>query len=226
MTVAVLLVVVMQAVPATAQMDGRSRLTLDHYLQLQGVGSPVISPDGARVVYTRTWIDAVNDSRESELWIMNADGSRKRKLVDGSGAVWSPDGTRIAYTATGEPQGSQLWVRWMDAEGAASQITHVDESPGAITWSPDGTAVAFTMLVPSDDDWPIKMPSKPEGAEWTKNPRIIEKAVYRRDRRGFIEEGNRHIFVVSADGGPVRQLSQGDYDYGAPIFKCKLCSFF
>ena len=217
-TIAILLaVLVAPGVGAqTAGMGGKSRLSLDHYMQLQGVGGPVISPDGTRIVYTRSWIDAVNDSRENELWIMNVDGTRKRKLVDGSGAVWSPDGTRIVYTADGEPKGSQIWVRWMDAEGAASQITHVDESPGAITWSPDGTSIAFTMLVPSDNAWSIKMPSRPEGAEWTKNPRIIEKAVYRRDRQGFVEEGNRHIFVVSADGGPVRQLSVGDYNYGSP----------
>jgi dipeptidyl aminopeptidase/acylaminoacyl peptidase len=204
--------------PAAAQsgMDGKSRLTLDHYLQMQGVGGPVISPDGTRIVYTRNWIDSVNDSRESELWIMNADGTRKRKLVDGSGAVWSPDGTRIAYTAAGEPKGAQIWVRWMDAEGAASQITHVDESPGSITWAPDGTSIAFNMLVPSSRAWPIDMPSRPDGASWTASPRIVERAVYKRDRQGFIEEGHRHVYVVSADGGPVRQLSQGDYNYGAP----------
>ena len=206
------------APPVQAQggMGGKSRLTLDHYLQMQGVGGPVISPDGTRIVYTRNWIDSVNDSRESELWIMNADGSRKRKLVDGSGAVWSPDGTRIAYTASGEPKGSQIWVRWMDAEGAASQITHVDESPGSITWSPDGNSIAFNMLVPSSRAWPIKMPDRPEGADWTKNPRIVERAVYKRDRQGFIEEGHRHVYVVDANGGPVRQLSQGDYNYGSP----------
>jgi len=55
------------ASPVAAQTDGRSRLTLDHYLQLQGVGGPVISPDGTRIVYTRSWIDAVNDSRTGVL---------------------------------------------------------------------------------------------------------------------------------------------------------------
>jgi dipeptidyl aminopeptidase/acylaminoacyl peptidase len=202
--------------PAIAQEAGTSRLTLDHYMQLQGVGNPQISPDGEHIVYTRSWTDAVNDARKNELWVMKADGSRKRKLVDGGGAIWSPDGTRIAYTAAGEPKGSQIWVRWMDAEGAASQITHVDESPGNLTWSPDGRSLAFSMLVPDADGWPIKMPSRPEGAKWTAKPRIIEDAVYRRDRSGFIEEGHRHIFVVSADGGPVRQLSQGDFNYGSP----------
>ena len=71
----------------------------------------------------------MNDRRESALWIMNADGSRNRFLVNGSGARWSPTGDRIAYVATGEPKGTQIFVRWMDAEGATSQLTRVDQSP-------------------------------------------------------------------------------------------------
>ena len=65
----------------------------------------------------------MNDSRESSLWIMNVDGSRNQFLVDGSGARWSPTGDRIAYVAEGEPEGAQIWVRWMDAEGATSPHT-------------------------------------------------------------------------------------------------------
>ena len=65
----------------------------------------------------------MNDSRESSLWIMNVDGSRNQFLVDGSGARWSPTGGRIDYVAEGEPEGAQIWVRWMDAEGATSPHT-------------------------------------------------------------------------------------------------------
>jgi hypothetical protein len=70
---------------------------------------------------------------------VNADGSRNRFLVNGSAAHWSPDGTRIAYLAKGEPSGTQVFVKYMDAEGATTQVTHVEYAPGAIAWSPDGT---------------------------------------------------------------------------------------
>jgi dipeptidyl aminopeptidase/acylaminoacyl peptidase len=96
------------------------RLTLDLYLEMETVSEPQLSPDGSQIIYTRGWIDKMNDRRESALWIMNADGSRNRFLVKGSGARWSPSGDRIAYTAQGEPKGSQVFVRWMDAEGATS----------------------------------------------------------------------------------------------------------
>ena len=204
--------------PVQAQEPAPRRLTLELYLQMQGVREPQIAPDGTRIVYTRTWINALEDARESDLWLMNADGTRKRQLGKGSGAIWSPDGTRIAYLAPGEPKGNQIWVRWMDAEGAASQVTHLTESPRDIAWSPDGTQIAFRARVGGEPGWRIPMPKRPEGAKWTPAPRIVERAVYRRDRRGFIDDGRWQIFLVSADGGPARQISSGEYDYGAPVW--------
>ena len=110
--------------------SGMQKLTLDKYLDWETVSGPQISPDGRQVVYSRGWIDKMNDRRESTLWIANSDGSRKRELVDGASATWSPDGTRIAFVAPGEPEGPQIFVRWMDAEGATTQITRLEQSPG------------------------------------------------------------------------------------------------
>jgi dipeptidyl aminopeptidase/acylaminoacyl peptidase len=189
------------------------RITLDLYLELETASDPQISPDGTQVIYTRGWVDKMNDRRESALWIMNADGSRNRFLTKGSGARWSPNGDRIAYTAPGEPRGSQIHIRWMDAEGATSQITRVDQSPSTVEWSPDGSQISFTMLVEERNAWPIKMPKAPSGAKWTEAPRIVERLNYRRDRTGFTDVGYRHIFVVPASGGTPRQLTSGNFDH-------------
>lgn len=199
--------------PATAQEPSR-KLTLDLYLELEEVADPQISPDGNQIVYTRRWVDKVNDRWKSAIWIMNADGSKNRFLVEGSAPRWSPDGTRIAYLAEGQPKGTQIFVRWMDAEGAMTQVTRVEKTPASLSWSPDGQSIAFTMLVPKQETWNIKLPARPEGAKWTETPRIIERLVYRRDQIGFLEEGYRHIFVVPATGGTPRQLTSGDYDHG------------
>jgi dipeptidyl aminopeptidase/acylaminoacyl peptidase len=190
----------------------KNRLTLDLYLEFETVSDPHLSPDGAQIIYTRGWIDKMNDKRESSLWIMNADGARNRFLVKGSGARWSPTGDRIVYTAPGEPKGTQVFVRWMDAEGATSQITHVDQTPSSLTWSPDGDQIAFTMLVEEKTKWEIKMPKAPTGSKWTEPPRIVERLDYRQDRQGFIDNGYRHLFVVPASGGTPRQLTTGPYD--------------
>jgi dipeptidyl aminopeptidase/acylaminoacyl peptidase len=186
-------------------------LTVNHYLDWETVSDPQISPDGSQILYTRRWVNKIEDRWDSALWIMNADGSRNRFLAKGSNARWSPDGSRIAYFADGEPKGTQLFVRWMDAEGATSQVTRVTESPANLSWAPDGRSLAFTMLVKSEPSWRISMPAAPEGAKWTPAPRMVDRLHYRRDRTGFIEQGTTHIFLVPAEGGTPRQLTSGDF---------------
>jgi dipeptidyl aminopeptidase/acylaminoacyl peptidase len=197
-----------------AQAKPVKKLQLDQFFDMETVSNPQISPDGRQIVYTRGWVDRVNDRRSSALWIMDADGSRNRFLTTGSGALWSPDGTRIAFTREGEPSGSQIWVRWMDAEGATTQITRLEQSPSNIAWAPDGKSIAFTMLVPRRDTWPIRMPARPEGARWTEAPRIVESLTYRQDRQGFVDQGLDQIYVVPAEGGTERRITDGQYDYG------------
>lgn len=190
------------------------RLSLDHYMDMESVGSPQISPDGSSIVYTRGWIDKVNDSRESSLWMMRADGTRSRHLIDGGGASWSPDGSRILFTAPGEPGGAQLHVRWMDAEGAVSQITRLENSPSAATWSPDGKWIAFTSRVDDVADFAgVELPRRPDGADWTGGPKIVERAGYKRDRAGYVDTGWTQVFVVPAEGGTARQITRGDWNH-------------
>jgi len=188
-------------------------LTLEMYLDLESVSNPQISPDGARIVYTRGWVDKMNDRRESSIWIMNADGNKNHFLVDGSGPLWSPDGTRISYTASGEPEGSQIFVRWMDDEGATTQITRLEKGPGGITWSPDGQSISFSMNVDGEPAWSVNPPGRPDGATWTEGPKVVTRADYRQDRQGFIDEGWQHVFVVPAEGGTPRQLTNGDWNH-------------
>ncbi len=188
-----------------------NRLTVADYFDWEDVSNPALSPDGKQILYTRTWIDRMNDKRESSVWLMNADGSRNRFLMKGSNAKWSPDGGRVAYTAPGEPSGSQIWVRYMDAEGATTQITRLTESPGNVEWSPDGKSIAFSMLVRGNDNWRIPMPAAPRGAKWTEPPRVVTKVKYRSDRQGFLEDGQQQVFTVPADGGTARQITTGEW---------------
>ena len=119
----------------------------------------------------------------------------------GSAARWSPDGKRLLYLAEGEPKGTQIFVRWVDADGPATQVTHVTETPRNAQWSPDGKSIAFSMFVPEQDKWAISMPAEPKGAKWTPAPRVVSTLHYRQDQVGFLEDGYTHLFVVPADGG-------------------------
>ena len=176
---------------------------------------PQISPDGARIVYTRQQVNKIEDRWDSSLWIMNADGSQHRFLAKGSNPRWSSDGKRILYIADGEPRGPQIFVRWIDTDGPATQVTHATEKVADARWSPDGKSIAFSMFVPEKDNWKISMPAAPQGAKWTGAPRVVESLHYRQDQVGFLEDGHTHLFVVSADGGAPRQLTSGKWSVGA-----------
>ncbi len=192
-------------------------LSLDHYLSWEGVADPQLAPGGERIIYTRRFMDPVNDRWASSIWIMNPDGTRNRFLTDGSSPEWSPDGTRIAFTREGEPGGSQIFIRWMDAEGAESQITRLQNSPSGIEWSPDGERLLYAALVPGslDPSWNINLPRAPQGARWTAAPVIEDRISFRRDGQGWLPRGNQHLFVVSAEGGQPTQITSGDWNHGS-----------
>ncbi len=213
-TLTLLLAPILLPAVLAAQNEPDGTLKLVTYLDWETVSNPQISPDGSEIIFTKGWVDKINDRRSSSIYIMNADGSRMRVLVeDGSSPKWSPSGDRILYTAGTESEGTEIFVRWMDDEGAASQITHLENSPGNVEWSPDGTQIAFTMSVDSDHPWPISLPGRPDGANWTEGPKVVDRLVYRRDRRGYIDGGYSHLFVVPADGGTARQLTDGDWNH-------------
>src|SRR6476646_9666287 len=112
-----------------------NHIQLEQYLDWEEVQNPQLSPDGNKIIFGRRWVDKMNDRWQTTLMMMNADGSQPRSLVEGSDVHWSPDGKRIAYVGKGEPTGSQIFIRYMDAEGASMQISHVTESPSSLEWS-------------------------------------------------------------------------------------------
>ncbi len=189
-------------------------LTTEHYLDWERVSDAQISPDGSRIVYTRQHVNKLEDKWESEIWTINADGSEHRFFVKGSAARWSPDGKRVLYLAEGEPKGTQIFVRWVNALGPPTQVTHVIDTPRNARWSPDGKSIAFSAFAADQEKWTISMPSEPKGAKWTAAPRVVSTMHYRQDQIGFLEDGYTHLFVVPADGGTPRQLTTGKWGVG------------
>jgi acylaminoacyl-peptidase len=201
-------------VPATAP---SLRFDAAQVFDLQWASDPQISPDGRRVVYQRHFMDIVQDRMRSTLWIVGVDGTDHRPLTSGNRSDhsprWSPDGRRLAYVSADDNRHAQIFVRWMDT-GQTAQVTSLLQAPRGITWSPDGRLLAFTLFVPDKPVPFASMPDKPEGARWADPPRVIQKLVYRADGEGYLQPGHTHLFVVSADGGAPRQLTQGAFDHG------------
>ncbi len=194
-------------------------LTPEDVFHLEYASDPQISPDGRQVVYVRNWMDIMTDRRRSHLWIVGSDGSSHRPLTSGDhndgSPVWSPDGSKLAYLS-GADGSSQIFLRWMDT-GQTARLAQLTESPGGLSWSPDGRWIAFSMLVPESPESPVKLPFRPEGAKWAPPPKWIDRLIYRADGAGYLREGYEQIFLLPADGGSPRQLTEGPYDHGGRI---------
>lgn len=189
-------------------------VTPEMWMDWERVNGAQLSPNGEQVAYVRSRVDEMNDRWDSEIWLMNADGSKNRFLVKGRALRWSPNGDRIAFLAKAEDDTTQLFVRWMDDEGAVSQLTHVQDAPRIIRWSPDGRSIAFRARVPAASEWQIKIAAPPKGAKWQKNATVIDTMHYRQDRVGMIK-GFDHLFLVPAEGGTARQLTKGRWHTSA-----------
>jgi dipeptidyl aminopeptidase/acylaminoacyl peptidase len=195
--------------------DGPEGLTVEHYLDWERVSNPQISPDGSTVVYSRSRVDVKKDTWKSEIWVMDADGSKNRFLLEGSSPRWSPSGDRIAYVAPGDNDKPQVFVKWMGESGGPTQVTHLEEAPRNVQWGPDGEHISFLKHVPDVKDWAVDIPSPPEGAKWTEGPRVVNRIHYRADGQGWMDEGWTHLFTVPATGGTARQITEGDWHVGA-----------
>ena len=108
--------------------------------------SPVWSPDGTKIAFSIT--DDV--SFDTDIYVMNADGSGQDYLTDGSYPVWSPDSKKIAFI-----RGSGIYV--MNADGNCERhLTNYNDSTVGITdvldWSPDGEKIAFKSASSGNND--------------------------------------------------------------------------
>ncbi len=98
---------------------------------------PRWSPDGGKIVYCVYHPDYA-------IYIMNADGTKQRKIGKGRWPDWSPDGRRIVfYNERGD-----IWT--MDVNGRAlKKVTNgqlpfgFPNYPHQLRWSPDGEKIVF-----------------------------------------------------------------------------------
>jgi TolB protein len=104
------------------------------------------SPDGRRLAFVGTLVDAVDGT--SELFVVDADGSNLVRLtqneVDDDSPAWSPDGTQIAFRQVDPhpPAPVDPSVVVIHADGSGARLLGHGANP---VWSPDGLELAMTV---------------------------------------------------------------------------------
>jgi len=195
--------------PAAA--SGKQPFTVERSWQIQRIGNPTISPDGARIVAPVTRFEMKEDRGYTDLWIWNRDGSGQRAFTThaagDSAPVFSPDGRFIAFTSQREDdKAPQLYVISVDG-GEARRLTTLATGVQSPKWFPDGSRIAFVSRV--FDDLPLAEQGK----------RLEERAASKMTARGwdgapvtawdqYLDEREFHVFAVPAQGGDVQALTQ------------------
>lgn len=87
----------------------------------RGDGSPDFSPDGRQIVF-----ESGQGSR-TYVYVMNANGTRKRRLALGSDPVFSPDGRSILYEGS-----AGIWV--MNVDGSRARRVIRNPNAGSPAW--------------------------------------------------------------------------------------------
>ncbi|QJR80492.1 S9 family peptidase [Alteromonas pelagimontana] len=211
-TVAAVSVQAEEALPTTLQYQDT--------FNLEYAASPFFTPDSKTLIYERRSMDIMQDRTHTSLWQINLDNHQHRPLIatgaNVSQATLSPDGTKLAFISD-EEGSSQLYVQYLD-NGQQAKLTNLTFSPGNLTWSGDSTQLAFTLFTPGKPASLFNdMPTKPDGAEWAKTAKFIEKTQYRSDGAGYLPEGFQQIYILPVAGGTPRQLTSGRYPNGGSL---------
>lgn len=151
------------------------RMTPEALWAMGRLGGMAVSQDGAKVAYTVSYYSVPLNKSNSEVFVMNADGSDNQQITHTpkgeSNVVWTKDG-KLRFLSS-ESGSSQIWE--MDADGSnRKQLTSYDGDIEGFAFSPDESKVLFVSQVKTVASTADKYPDLPKASG-----RIITDLMYK-----------------------------------------------
>ena len=182
--------------------------------------------------------------KKRAIYLMNADGSRRRSLAASQGEdwspVWSPDGNKIAFLSgrdvkehpevgmepehQREVQHSEVYV--MNADGTAvTRLSHIEGRKGTPAWSPDGERIAFTASVPEEGGGIVIYVVNADGTglkALTERGGLAYQPAWSPDGKkiafGLYQDTGMDIYLMNADGSGRTRLTNAPRANGGAVW--------
>jgi len=178
------------------------------------IGEVQVSPDKSRFVYQITYVSVEQNKTNSELFVMNSDGSGKKQLTvtnnRESNPRWINNGKKIAFLGN-ETGSTQIWSMNPDG-GGMTQISKVEGDISGFSISPDGEKVLFIKDVKIVETAVDRHSDLPQASG-----RIVDDLMYKHWDHWV--ETVPHPFVADLNGSSlanIRDIMEGE-PYESPL---------
>ncbi len=165
------------------------------------IGGVNVSPDKSKILYSVSYYNVEEDRGNSEIFVMNADGSNKKQITENSwsqaSAKWMADNEHIAFLSN-ESGSMQLWK--MKSDGSSrKQLTNYEGGIYDFSFSPDESMLLFVSEVKYGERTVDKHPDLP------KTTGIIVNDLMYKHWDEWVESVP-HPFVAKFDGKGISEI--------------------